>query len=435
VEGVDLARLVKQRGPLPVAEACELARQTALALQYLQQRGLVHRDLKPSNVMRTPEGVVKLLDLGLARWRSEAPAAGDLTAPRQVLGTPDFVAPEQIEEAAGVDIRADLYALGCTLFYLLAGRAPFADRTHLWSKLDAHRKETPPDVRRLRPEVPAALAELVARLLAKRPEQRPQSPAEVAAALAEFTNPLGVPEPSQLRGKRRWLVCSAAAAGLVLLAGVLAWRNRPAPPPDPPGQEPLRVREIQVQHFANINNRNDRSRGFLGKDSFATRLDDSVVVAAELSRPAHAFLIAFRPDGTEEVCFPENEDEPPRLTDRPRYPSLSRGVNYGLNEGTGLQVFALVASDRPLPAYREWRAQLGKSPWGKHTTPDDVVWFDNGGFVDSLTVNRLDRSERGKGRAMAGKTALVRLTDWLQGAPGVEAAAAIGFAVLPKEQP
>src|SRR6202043_3491546 len=109
-----------------------------------------------------------------ARFRTDGPADG-LTADGQIMGTPDYIAPEQIGGAATVDVRADLYSLGATLFHLLTGRAPFADRQGLWPKLDAHRTEPPPDVRQLRPEVPVALAELVARLLAKRPEDRPQT--------------------------------------------------------------------------------------------------------------------------------------------------------------------------------------------------------------------------------------------------------------------
>src|SRR5262249_15144217 len=148
--------------------------------------GLVHRDVKPSNLMRPPEGTVKLLDLGLARWREEGGVGDDLTGNAQGMGTPDYQAPEQVRGAAAVDGRADLYGLGATLFFLLTGRAPFAHRKGLYVKLDAHRDEAPPDVRQFRPEVSAALAELVSRLLAKKPEHRPQTAAEVAAALDTF---------------------------------------------------------------------------------------------------------------------------------------------------------------------------------------------------------------------------------------------------------
>ncbi len=152
IDGVDLERLVKERGPMPIAEACELVRQAALGLHYLHQRGLVHRDVKPSNLMRTSDGTVKVLDLGLARWRMDAEAGHSLTGAGRVMGTPDFLAPEQVEDTAAAEARADLYGLSGTLFYLLTGRVPFAEYKSLFSKLEAHRSAPPPEVRTLRPE-------------------------------------------------------------------------------------------------------------------------------------------------------------------------------------------------------------------------------------------------------------------------------------------
>jgi serine/threonine protein kinase len=451
IEGADLAKVVRQRGPLPVAEACDLARQTALGLQYLHQRGLVHRDIKPSNLMRTADGTVKILDLGLARWHVERSSADELTGTGQVLGTFEYLAPEQARNAA-VNSRADLYALGGTLFFLLTGHAPFAHRNGLYEKLAAHQEEGPPDVRTLRPDVPPALAELVQRLLAKKAEDRPQTAAEVAAALAGFAKgvtpgtPVSFPPTSApARKAHRWPWVIAGLGVPVLALGlVLAplWRDRPErqgrpqvpPMATVPAPEKLAVLSLDVTHFENVAGRNDLPRGLLGKDSFVARLDDSVTLAATLSRPAYAYLIAFRPDGTEELCFPESEDEMATLTDRPRYPSVSRGVNYGLNEGEGLQVFALVASSRPLPAYKAWRPKCGRAPWKTFATPLGVVWWDNGGEVRPLTAED-PNGQRGKGQRVAGKTPVVELTDWLRRAPGVEVAAAVGFAVLPKKGP
>jgi hypothetical protein len=230
------------------------------------------------------------------------------------------------------------------------------------------------------------------------------------------------------------------------------------------------VLSLDVKHFANVNGKNDWPRGVLGKAAFATRRGDSVTVEARLSRPAYAYLIAFRPDGIEEVCFPEGEDEPPQWTDRPRYPSVSRGVHYGLDEGEGLQVFALVVSSRPLPPYKEWTARRGTSPWKRFEaarvvlvastlgllgspsgadallaaaalfpgrllpqTPPGVVWRDDGAEVDALTAED-PTGKRAKGREVSGKTTVVELMDWLRQAPEVEVVAAVGFAVLPKDR-
>jgi hypothetical protein len=194
----------------------------------------------------------------------------------------------------------------------------------------------------------------------------------------------------------RW----AGGCGLALLLGLAAllfgrgWPEpTPLPIPKPDGladaAAKVRVLSLDVKHFANVTGRFDQPRGVLGKDSFATRLDDSVTVEARLSRPAYAYLIAFRPDGIAEVCFPESEDERPPLSDRPRYPWVRRDVGYGLNEGEGLQVFAVVVSSQPLPTYRAWRSQRGSLPWKQFAAPPGVVWRDDGTEVDALTAGPL----------------------------------------------
>ncbi len=187
VQGTDLAKHVKQVGPLPVAQAWEYVRQTALGLQHAFERGLVHRDIKPHNLLLMPQtGTVKVLDMGLARLRSESPDEASctaLTAEGTMMGTPDYVAPEQAMDARSADIRADLYSLGCTFYFLLTGRVPFPGGS-LMEKLFRHQNEQPRPVRDYRPDVPPPVAAVVHRLLAKRPADRFQTPAELIAALA-----------------------------------------------------------------------------------------------------------------------------------------------------------------------------------------------------------------------------------------------------------
>ena len=181
--GCDLSHLVKDKGPLPFAKACELIRQAALGLQHAHERGLVHRDVKPSNLWLTPQGVVKVLDLGLARLtRHSDGTEGTLTADGAVMGTPDYIAPEQARQSHTVDARADLYSLGCTLYYLLAGRPPFAVGP-LAAKLAAHLFDEPPALQEVRPGTPPSVAAVVRKLTAKKPEDRYQTAAEAAAAL------------------------------------------------------------------------------------------------------------------------------------------------------------------------------------------------------------------------------------------------------------
>ncbi|MBX9622933.1 MAG: serine/threonine protein kinase, partial [Gemmataceae bacterium] len=200
--GTDLGKLVERRGPLPVAEACEYARQACLGLEHARERGLVHRDIKPANLMLC-NGVVKVLDLGLARLndpaaptplgehepdRPAAAAADTLSMAGGLVGTPDFLAPEQAADLHAADTRADLYSLGCTLFVLLTGRVVFPGGD-VAGKVERHAREAPPAVTSLRPDVPPKLAAVVAKLLAKNPADRYPTPAEAAAALEPFARP------------------------------------------------------------------------------------------------------------------------------------------------------------------------------------------------------------------------------------------------------
>jgi tetratricopeptide (TPR) repeat protein len=179
VEGTDLGRLVQARGPLPVADACEAVRQAALGLAFAHERlGIVHRDVKPSNLMVTPDGCVKVLDFGLARWDLERvptqePAPVPLTAGGAAMGTPDYMAPEQWRDS-WVDVRADIYSLGCTLYHLLAGSPPFGGPAYdaPGAKCLAHAHTPVPPIRERRPDVTGNLATVLDRMLAKEPGDR-----------------------------------------------------------------------------------------------------------------------------------------------------------------------------------------------------------------------------------------------------------------------
>jgi serine/threonine protein kinase len=205
VDGIDLTRWVRERGVLPVRQACDYIRQAALGLQHAFEQGMVHRDIKPSNLLvvlprgsatdssRTISagpngfGLVKLLDLGLARVGEDGAGKepSHLTQEGLVVGTPDFLAPEQAKNASKVDIRADLYALGCTLYYLLSGQVPFPGGTPT-EKMIRHYTEPPTPITQLRPDVPPGVAAILDKLMAKRPEDRYQTPIELADALEPY---------------------------------------------------------------------------------------------------------------------------------------------------------------------------------------------------------------------------------------------------------
>ena len=198
VDGLDLARLVENRGPLPVANACNYLHQAALGLQHAHEHGMVHRDIKPANLVLARAGrkpIVKVLDFGLAKVASEGNEDSGLTREGQMLGTPDFIAPEQIRDARSADIRADIYSLGCTFYCLLTGQPPYRGDS-IWDLYQAHFSMAAAPLNLVRPEVPAELAALVAKMMAKEPELRFQEPKEVAQALVPFFKPAVAQSPS-----------------------------------------------------------------------------------------------------------------------------------------------------------------------------------------------------------------------------------------------
>jgi eukaryotic-like serine/threonine-protein kinase len=293
VDGVDLARLIKQDGPLAVEQACDYIRQAALGLQHAHERGMVHRDIKPANLLVTwstgsesakpgsgtvawPKnggaarrpgsgalarpngnpgayrwGLVKLLDLGLAKWAGEvSQLPTSLTQLGSLMGTPDFIAPEQARDSRTMDIRTDIYSLGCTFYYLLAGRVPFPEGA-MMEKLMAHQFEAPLPVEKVRRQmllggapaagsdpdreqridVPIGVRDLLNKMLAKRPEDRPQTPAEVASALGDFAH-RGELKPSTQPAKR---VAAPAVRRLHASASAAPPARRTAPTTPEPG--------------------------------------------------------------------------------------------------------------------------------------------------------------------------------------------------------
>lgn len=190
VDGLNLQQVLGSRGGcLPLREVCDYIRQAANGLQYAHEQGLVHRDIKPSNLLLSSrDATIKILDLGLARpsWLEAGSADADpLTRAGRLLGSLDYLAPEQASDPHNVDIRADLYSLGCTFYHLLTGQVPFPTQAPL-DKILKHLKEEPTPVESLRPTVPAQLAGIVRKLMAKRLKGRYQAPAELAKELKVF---------------------------------------------------------------------------------------------------------------------------------------------------------------------------------------------------------------------------------------------------------
>lgn len=184
IEGISVAQFVQKRGPLSVPQACNVIKQVARGLQHAHEKGMVHRDIKPQNLLITKKGQVKVLDFGLAKLLHNTDDE-QLTDVEMVLGTPDYIAPEQAYNSQNVDIRSDLYSLGCTFYFLLTGRPPFRDGSAM-DKLLKHAETLAKPVHEVRAEIPATVSAVVAKLMAKKPGERFQTPIELLQALTDL---------------------------------------------------------------------------------------------------------------------------------------------------------------------------------------------------------------------------------------------------------
>ena len=197
VEGIDLGEVLKRNGSLTVSETMSAVRQAALALEYAHRQGIVHRDIKPANLLRDVSGCVKVVDLGLARLAEWEGAKGlELTQMGTVTGTVDYMSPEQAETPLLVDLRSDIYSLGCTLFYLLTG-GPVFTKSSLVARIMAHRNDPPPKLNYVRNEVPQGLDAIFQKMVAKSPEDRFSSMEAVVEALDKLDRSLKDHQPTQ----------------------------------------------------------------------------------------------------------------------------------------------------------------------------------------------------------------------------------------------
>jgi serine/threonine protein kinase/formylglycine-generating enzyme required for sulfatase activity len=238
VEGISLQQVIARQGPLPIGVTAAYIAKAAQGLQHAFERGMAHRDIKPHNIMLTTDGQIKILDFGLARFVRENTAQGGMTQEGSLLGTPDYIAPEQVRDTHGADIRSDIYSLGCTFYALLAGRPPFPTGNAI-EKVMSHLERAPQPISEIRADVPGELVQVLERMIAKDPADRYQTPEEAVLALTPFmedNNPVNMaksdstaiePMPAGARSRsprrRRPLLIATIGVTLVALAGFVIY--------------------------------------------------------------------------------------------------------------------------------------------------------------------------------------------------------------------
>ncbi len=430
VRGRNLHQVAEQLPPTPSQAAAWVA-EVARALAYVHGRGVVHQDIKPKNIMLDESGRPRLIDFGMARWRHAW--SGNRAGPSG--GTLAFMAPEQARgEAKRVGEASDIFGLGGVLYFLLTGKTPFGGGT----RNEQWRRASQCDFDRgaLRAKgVPRRLERIVLKAMAADPEDRYASADQIAGALDDFAR------------RPRRLALEAAALLLAALAAILwSWWPRPvarsdrnvARPPAPhqeatptspanPDVRPEMTPAPQILSLQVVLHQvaPDDPVGVIGFDATAGRLGQDARVRVELKGPAYCFLIALNPDGSTQLCHPESPTIVPRATSAIDYPTDPK-IGFGLTDGVGTQVFAVVASSKRLPSYAEWSRAMGGLP--RKSAPVDTVWEFDGRRFDRHIV-------RGEPRPLADlPQPLDAACRALRAGPGVEAIRAVAFPVKPQPE-
>jgi serine/threonine protein kinase/WD40 repeat protein len=327
VDGKDLGKLVTEEGPLSLARAVDYIVQAAKGLEYAHQQGVIHRDIKPSNLLVNAEGTVKILDMGLARIDEAIGRTDDrLTQSGQIMGTLDFMAPEQALDTKCADARSDVYSLGCSLYYLLTGRPPFIGET-IGQKLAAHREQPIPSLRAVQPAVPEWLDAAFQQMLAKRPEDRPQTMTEVVALLDQCELPQGNVAVSP--------VANPAAETLSLFQSHVETSSQQSPVspplsamPSPPRQPPLRPKAATASRLKRVPTWQKIALAVLGSGAAAGMLLALLIILRKNDKETRieapeGSKVTVSQQGAVEVTLPQAEGGSGKAGDAKPQPTAS----------------------------------------------------------------------------------------------------------------
>jgi serine/threonine protein kinase len=401
LRGESLEQRLERQGKLPAAEVMRVGREAAEGLAAAHERGLVHRDIKPANLWLEagdgapegpfPGGRVKVLDFGLARAAS---STARVTQEGVVVGTPAYMAPEQAHDQA-VDGRADLFSLGAVLYHLLTGRPPFGGENTL-AVLRAVAEDQPPPPRELDPAVPAALSDLVMRLLAKRPDDRPGSAREVVKALraiegaptatpaagasgtvTQGCNPSSATRAFRPRRGRRWAAV-AGMLGALAAAVVVVVLSRPSPPVH---EGPPKLKgdlDVLVTEPGNPARQGLRLHQ---EKALPLKAGDRLRVEAKLNRPAYLYLVWLDSQGKATPQYPWRDNNwHNRPAEEHQRDHLILEDESGLGNGpSGIECLVLLVRETPLPAAVDVAGLFGGLPRQRGTPRlRAAAWFENG---------------------------------------------------------
>ncbi|MBM4073297.1 MAG: hypothetical protein FJ271_30900 [Planctomycetes bacterium] len=454
VEGGSLAQHLTDE-PLALSTVVTLVAMLARGLQHAHEHGIIHRDLKPDNVLlappstvaalNTPLGVPRITDFGLAKCLA-GPGnefGKPLTQPGDLLGTPKYMAPEQLEGNLHISPAVDVWALGVILYRLLSGRLPFVAQSHVELILRICREE-PTSLEELCPGTPPALSAIVRDCLQKSPELRPSAGALAerlerinlsattsnAPSFAAATSHCSPRRHSRNHWLRpRWLWAALVLIGIIALT--LGLRDRWPNSVEPTGMLP--IQPLRVTHFE-TSGQEAILRGCIGEQSFATRHGDAVTLTVEPSEPAYFYLIGFNFDGREQLLWPVDDQNapsdqlpPPRVAAM-RYPKAGNRLYLDDPAKGGLQCYVVAASRQPLPAYSVWRAGRKGVSWTSFPIGNSVWQADAAGAYEVIKGLGVDR---GTIRPARNTPPLSELCRALLG-DGIESVEAIAFPVLPQ---
>jgi serine/threonine-protein kinase len=430
LESGSLARLITPGQPVDCELLLRISTQVAEALAYAHDRGIIHRDLKPANVLLDEQRNVWLADFGLAR----SVFNDSLLDPAQQVptGTPAYMSPD-VARGKAEDTRCDIYAFGALLYELLTGSPPY-DGPSGGAIVRQILAGPPEPILKRNSAAPAGLVAIANGCMARELRDRYASMRDVLTDLNRVQRgqqPLG---PHWRRtAPLAWLAAGALAAavvaGIIMLTMAL---NQPRPPNPSPGTDSrpasadtLRVKAFDVRLYRG---QSLQYLGTFGKSPLEAHADDSIRIHVELSEPAYCYVLAFHPNGQQELYPQDEKDRPPALTASFVLPR-TEGNGYGLTDGVGLQAFALVASRKELAPYAQWQAAAGPFPW--QAVQADGVWCYDG--------ESFSGGPRGQERPLGDvPEPFKNLCSFLKTRPGIDAVQAVAFPVKPRpkdEQP